>query len=69
MSYSSVIIEKDFKDAKEKNTVNSHLFDGVGTETDHLFDGARGPHSDAMLMSDCHATSAAWKGKWREIET
>ena len=47
-------------------TVNSHVFDGVGTETDHLFDGARGPHSDAMFMSDCRATSAALKGKWRE---
>ena len=51
--------------SRKLSTVNSHLFDGVGTETDHLFDGARGPHSDAMLMSDCRTTSAALKGKWR----
>ena len=44
-------------------TVNSHLFDGVGTETDHLFDGARGLHSDATLKSDCRATIAALNGK------
>ena len=25
------------------NTVNSYLFDGAGTKTDHLFDVVRGP--------------------------
>ena len=33
------------------------------TVNSHLFDGARGPHSDAMLMSDCHAINAALEGK------
>ena len=62
-SIESKISKSVYAHLKKETTVNSHLFDGVGTETDHLFDGARGRHSDAMLMSDYRATSAALKGK------